>query len=541
MGIRSLRACLTLCLTLCLALCLAGLLVACGPAPAPPRPTIGVENRTPTIAASPLALHVLNRLAYGPDADSVVEIEAKGVDGWIDEQLHPERIAEPTVLLKRLAELQSIDLDVPALFARYRQLSAVERAANPVAAKLNNERMKGVLEESRAAHLYRALYSHRQLQEVMVDFWFNHFNVYGEKFLDRLWVGNYADVAIRPHVLGHFRDLLEATARHPAMLYYLDNVQNTAPGSAGARSPEDGINENYAREVMELHTLGIDGGYSQGDVTTLARILTGWGNANPQPRSTPRRPLVMGDNGFSFDPSRHDFSDKILLGHHIAGGGSREVDTALDLLADSPATAHHLSFQLAQYFVADEPPPALVDGLTAVWLETHGDIAAVMKKLLNSADFRSPATFGSKFKTPQMFLISAVRATGIAVNTPRPLLATLNRLGQPVFGSLTPDGYKNTREPWLNSDSLNIRLNVATALGSGQMATNLARSEAPLLPTSLEAPALSPPAKIGPLNPTPIALVLGPRLTGKTRDVVTASEPALKAAVLLGSPDFMAR
>ena len=205
------------------------------------------------------------------------------------------------------------------------------------------------------AHLMQAIESPRQLQEVMVDFWYNHFNVYAQKGLDHLWIGNYERQAIRPYVLGHFRDLLEATAKHPAMLFYLDNWQNVDPDSfvrQGARKSR-GINENYARELMELHTLGVNGGYTQDDVIALARILTGWGFRG--------RPKVDPDHAFEFyfNGRHHDSNDKFFLGQTIEGNGQQEVEEALDILAQSPATAKHISFQLAQYFVADDPDPAL--------------------------------------------------------------------------------------------------------------------------------------------------------------------------------------
>lgn len=504
------------------------------PVPAPVEPTA-----LPVVPGSAMDLHILNRLAYGPDAYSLAAIEQQGVDGWIEQQLHPESIPESPTVAARLATLESVKLDAPAVFERYHQIPAEQRAANPEAAKLNGERMQGVATEARAAHLYRAVYSHRQLQEVMVDFWFNHFNVYGEKFNDRLWVGDYENRAIRPHVFGHFRELLEATARHPAMLYYLDNVLNNVHGDT------DELNENYAREVMELHTLGVDGGYTQADVTALARILTGWGIVNPRGAGIIRpskRAVYFGDDGFAFYPDRHDNSDKMFLGHTIKGSGVNEVEEALDIIADSPATAHHISFQLAQYFVADDPPPALVNHLTERWLATHGDIRAVLETLFYSPEFRDLKNAGNKFKTPQAYVISAMRTSEVDVQNVRPLLVWLNRLGEPIYGCLTPDGFKNIRDPWLNSDSLDTRLNFATALGSGQMPVNLARLDVPLMPKSLDQPPPSPTGqKPVPLDSQRLALMLGPTLSDKTRTALTITDKNLKATVILGSPDFMAR
>jgi len=522
-------------------LAVALILVGCAAPPSAPTPT-PVAARLPITPGTALALHVLNRLAYGPDAESLASIEMLGVDRWIEQQLDPASLPESAALSERLATLESVGLDSPTVYERYHQLPAAQRAADPQADALNRERMRGVVQEARAAHLYRAVYSRRQLQEMMVDFWFNHFNIYAEKFADRLYVGDYENRAIRPHVFGRFRDLLEATARHPAMLTYLDNVLNTAPDSPGARGNAEGLNENYAREVMELHTLGVDGGYSQADVTTLARILTGWGVINPNGVGRTRR-VYGGEDGFAFYPDRHDFSDKVFLGHAIKGSGMDEVEQALDILADSPATAHHISFQLAQYFVADDPPKALVDRLSERWQTTHGDIREVLKSLFASPDFRDLTRAGSKFKTPQAYVISALRAAEVAVNNPRPLFGTLNRLGEGVFDCLTPDGFKNTRETWLNSDSLDTRLGFATALGSGQMGITLARTDYPLMPTKADAAA--PPLPVGQrpvaLDSQRLALMLGPVLSAKTESAVAQTEPALKAVLLLGSPDFMAR
>jgi hypothetical protein len=270
----------------------------------------------------------------------------------------------------------------------------------------------------------------------MVDFWFNHFNVNAYDGYDQLWIGNYEEAAIRPHALGHFRDLLLATAHHPAMLYYLDNESNTAPGSPNARGLFAGLNENYARELMELHTLGVDGGYTQDDVATLARILTGWGFDYHN--------LSVGSgSAFSFDASRHDAGDKIFLGQRIPAGGEEQGVAAIDILARSPATAHHLAFELAQYFVADNPPPALVDRLAQRFLDSDGDIKAVMADLLSSREFRDSA--GQKYKTPYQYVLSAARAAGVEVNNPRRSLAND---GAPRHAALPlPDTRTATRTP----------------------------------------------------------------------------------------------
>lgn len=475
-----------------------------------------------------LEIHVLDRLAFGPDTRTLDAIRALGVDGWIDRQLEPTAIPEPPALTERLDRLETQKLDALALFEQYGPPAQPAGGADPAAMKAARQRSRVILREAEAARLMRAIDSPRQLQEVMVDFWFNHFNVFAQKGLDHLWVGDYENRAIRPHAMGRFRDLLEATARHPAMLVYLDNWQNATPGSRGPQAGDGGLNENYARELMELHTLGADGGYTQGDVIALARILTGWTIA---PRGRP-----PSDDGFVFIPRRHDFGDKVFLGHAIHGEGEAEVEQALDILAGSPATARHISAELAQYFVADRPPPALVDRLTRRWLASGGDIRAVLRELFASPEFRAPGDFGRKFKTPFEYVVSSVRASGVEVTNFRPLLGTMQRLGEPLYGCLTPDGYKNTRDAWLNPDALTLRISFATALGTGHLPLT-----APMLPEAdadLPPPPTAPPA---PPDADRLLGLLGPDVSARTGAAVKAAPPPLRAALILGSPDFMSR
>ena len=375
----------------------------------------------------------------------------------------------------------------------------------------------------------------------MVDFWFNHFNVFAGKELDHLWVGAFEAEAIRPHALGRFRDLLEATARHPAMLFYLDNWQNTAPGSPGARGKQEGLNENYARELMELHTLGVNGGYAQADVIALARILTGWGIGRPGPRGGGE----MG--GFVFDASRHDFNDKLFLGHVIKGRGMAEAEEAFDILARNPATAKHLAFQLAQYFVADEPPPALVDRLARRYQETDGNIGAMLKTLFAAPEFWSPANMGNKFKTPYQFIVSALRAAALPVNNIRPVYGMLMQLGEPPYGCLTPDGYKNTQAAWLNPDAMTRRLSFATALASGRLPLDRVPPAEPMR-LNPKRPAMAermikedprPGADAAPVDATLLLANFQPILSPATLSAFYVSPLQLRAALLLGSPEFM--
>lgn len=493
------------------------------------RPAVAQDRR--------LELHVANRLAFGPDPETLADIRRLGVDGWIKRQLDPGAIAEPAALAERLDRLDTLKLDVVALFTTYGP--PAQPGATPEGVKTARQRANVIVLEARTARLLRAIESPRQLQEVLVDFWFNHFNVFASKGLDYLWIGDYENRAIRPHVLGRFRDLLAATARHPAMLFYLDNRQNTAPGSPGAKGPFTGLNENYARELMELHTLGVNGGYTQDDVIALARVLTGWGIASPLARQP-------SDNGFAFDASRHDFGDKVLLGQTIKGEGAPEVERALDILAASPATARHLSFELAQYFVADQPPPALVERLAREWQQDGGDIRAVLRVLFASPEFRAPENFGGKFKTPYQYVVSAVRAAGVPVADVQPLLSAMTGLGQPLYGCLTPDGYKNTRQAWLNPDALTLRIAFATQLGAGRLPLEGPRSSqdqaAPAMaqPAGAAAPATS--REAAPAKPVDAARVASlVAVSPRTQAAVEAAPAALKAALLLGGPDFMSR
>ncbi|HEV2170286.1 MAG TPA: DUF1800 domain-containing protein, partial [Candidatus Binatus sp.] len=343
-------------------------------------------------------LHVLNRLAFGPRPGDFEHVSAIGPDRYIQEQLHPESIAIPSDLTERVNQFHTLRMTPIALFMEYqrpimqaRRDAKAEGGGDKTALKDATKdariQQRIVMREAVEARMMRAIEGPRQLQEVMTAFWFNHFNVFAGKGLDNIWTGSFEEIAIRPHTFGKFRTLLGATAHHPAMLFYLDNWQNTAPGSSGSKGKFEGINENYARELMELHTLGVNGGYTQTDVIALAYILTGWGlpkggggggggNRKPGAEALPgagpgggffpmrrfmqqRRQNVMrapiDPSGFYFDASRHDFSSTTFLGHRIEGGGIEQGERALDILARSPVTAKHLSYQLAQYFVADDP------------------------------------------------------------------------------------------------------------------------------------------------------------------------------------------
>ena len=523
------------------------------------------------------ALHVLNRLAFGPAPGELERVTRMGASTWIAEQLRPDRIAMPSWLADQLSSLRTPARTQRELIQGYRdaQKEAKEarqaETASPDGAKPKTEQagerrrmIAAIALESGEERLLQALNSPRQLQEVLVDFWFNHFNVFQGKGLDRVLVESYEREAIRPNVLGRFRTMLGATAKHPAMLFYLDNWLSVAPGYQPRRRPgggggaakASGLNENYARELMELHTLGVDGGYTQQDVTELARILTGWTMLPQQPG---RRRFAsgmdntasgQGDSIFAFDPARHDNGGKTWLGHAVAPGGQMEGEFALDVLARHPATAKHVAFKLARRFVADDPAPALVDRLAQRFLASDGDLRAVMQALVDSPEFRDARP--TKFKTPYQYVVSAVRATGIVTTNVRPLLATLAQLGQPLYGCQTPDGYHDTEADWLNPNAITQRVNFATALASGKLP--LQRVDDPNAPAggnglkAMErqadrALAGNQPVEgsTPPVDAATLLATLGPTIPDKTRAAVTNAPPALRAALVLGSPDFMRR
>ena len=308
--------------------------------------------------------------------------------------------------------------------------------------------------------LLRAIYSNRQLQEVLVDFWFNHFNVFLDKGADHYLVTAYERDAIRPHVLGKFRDLLEATAKSPAMLFYLDNWQSRADTPARGRAPaRRGLNENYGRELMELHTLGVNGGYTQKDVIEVARCFTGW---------TIRQPQQGGE--FYFDPKRHDRGAKLVLGVKIpAGGGIEDGEKVLDIVARDPSTAHFISKELAMRFVADDPPSSLVDRMAHTFLKTGGDLRAVMKTMIDSKEFWSVGAYRSKMKSPLEMVASAVRAVNGDVDVAFVLNNQVTQMGEPLYRKQEPTGYSNSGREWINSSDLLARMNFAWSLAHNRV------------------------------------------------------------------------
>lgn len=472
----------------------------------------------------PKVLHVINRISFGASPGDIEKVQGMGVKKYIQEQLSPESIPESQSLKNQLRQLHTLRLTPVQIYNKYEPRR--RKKLSPEQRKKLRKQSRQVLQQATQAKLLRAIHSNRQLNEVMVDFWYNHFNVYAGKGKTRILVGAYEREAVRPYVFGRFRDLLEATARHPAMLIYLDNRLNTAPNSPGAKGRQKGLNENYARELMELHTLGVDGGYTQKDVITLARIFTGWGiSRNPQ--------HTKDGSGFYFHRRRHDFSDKVFLGKNIKGNGEAQGEEALDILASHPATARHISYKLAQYFVSDNPPDSLVKRLSQRFQATDGNIRAVLNTLLSSPEFWDAKNFNAKFKTPYQYVVSAVRATGIQVKNTKPLANTLKQLGMPLYKYPAPNGYKNTQKAWLNPDGMNRRLSFATILASGRLPLSKQ-----LLNQDRKNNQATPRETIDAVQ---LTNTLGNSFSDKTRNVISSSPPRLRSALILGSPDLMRR
>jgi uncharacterized protein (DUF1800 family) len=405
--------------------------------------------------------HALNRLTFGERPGDVDHVREMGLTAWIDQQLAPAKIDD------RAAESRLLEPPPrPKTFDSMKEARMYGRDAVQTLA---------------ADKMIRAIYSERQLQEVLVDFWFNHFNVFAGKGRTSLYIPEYEREAIRPHVLGRFRDLLGATAKSPAMLFYLDNWLSADPHAAdrvaaqrvrrGLPPPQNnkgrrrGLNENYGRELLELHTLGVDGGYTQQDVIEVARAFTGW---------TIDRP---GTGGFRFAPALHDPGDKLVLGHRIRGGGSDEGERVLDIVAEHPSTARHIARELAQRFVSDDPPAALVDRLAARFTATKGDLRQVMLALVGSPEFFAAETHGAKVKTPVEFVASAFRATGRDLSNPRPVLRALQQLGEMPYMCQPPTGYDDTADTWVTAGALVTRMNIAQQIAGRQAAATIGAPE----------------------------------------------------------------
>jgi len=578
-------------------------------------------------------VHVLNRITFGPRPGDVDMVEKMGLHNYIEQQLHPELIddseVESEVAQFELLEMSPAELsklfyeDTKRFIAKQKELAAngqaPAQAQDQPAMQMQNQNQPGqeqtgspqlpgnimnqinqanqwrsvaVIGQLEQAKLVRDINSNRQLQEVLVDFWSNHFNIDMKKGPCRVYkVIDDRDV-IRPHIWGKFRDLLEASAKSPAMLHYLDNAGNTVQHlvspqeqqrqamflknmlgtAAPATDPtaqnetfqpkmEGGINENYAREIMELHTLGVDGGYTQQDVQEVARCFTGW---------TINR--LTGE--FIFRPHMHDNGAKVVLGHQIpAGGGIQDGETVLDILCSEPACAHFISKEMCQRFVSDDPPPALVDRIATVFQGSGGDLRAVTEAILTSPEFLSPSTFGNKIKSPLEFAVSAVRAsqstiipkqrppfdklvptmegaavmgrTNAADRISRAKRQSLNwhilELGEPLFACTPPTGYKEVSKIWVNPGALIERLNFALALTQQRLSDIRFDPQTILAGTDLDKP--------DDILNRCVNVFLQDKITDSTRNVLMKTalpaegtsqtvDPAKLIALIIGSPEF---
>ena len=472
-------------------------------------------------------LAVLDRLSWGATPALADAAAREGMAGFIGRQLHPGKddglppeIAARIAAL-RISQVPPLMLAEEVLAARRQIMMTADPEQKQMAQRQLRQQMNELGREAQEKSLLLDLYSQNQLLELTTWFWMNHFNVYLPKSDIRVFLAGYEDI-IRAHALGKFRDLLAATAHHPAMLLYLDNAQNA----------DKRINENYAREIMELHTLGVGSGYTQKDVQELARILTGLGvNQTPKMPNVRRelRSQYERQGAFEFNPNRHDYGNKVFLGHEIRGSGPQEIDEALDLLANSPATAQFISRQLAIFFVADDPPPALVARMADTFERTGGDIAAVLATAFSSPEFQ--ASLGGKFKDPMRFALSSVRlAYGEKpiVNV-EPIRNWLNRMAEPLYGHETPDGYPITQAAWAGPGAMATRFEIARIIGSSS--AGLFKSDAQ---DAMERPVF--PQIAGPLYFD----VIGPTLASATTSALDkAVSPKDWNTLFLSSPEFM--
>jgi uncharacterized protein (DUF1800 family) len=597
-------------------------------------------------------LQALNRLGFGPRPGDVERVKEMGLQKWIDQQLRPDSINDSALearldrfpTLKMSASKLVDEFPQPAVAARregvsieeYRkeQQGRMQEAMQPnraedgdpnlmndqIQAKFenmdsdaNSSQAKGqgkvagglgnqmfnyteihtpqrIVAELSMAKMTRAVYSERQLEEEMVDFWYNHFNVFAAKGADRWLITSYERDAIRPHAIGKFRDLLEATAKSPAMMFFLDNWLSADPAgwakmqqeqqqrrdmrqrrmggpfgsgpfgrprfpqaqpapangnpndpnAKGKQKQDRGLNENYGRELMELHTLGVDGGYTQDDVINVAKAFTGWTIEQPQR-----------DPKFVFNDVLHDHTTKTVLGHQIHGGGMKDGEEVLDILARDPHTAHHISFEIAQRFVADDPPAPLVDRMAESFQKTDGDIREVLHTMIYSPEFWSKDVYRTKIKTPFELVVSATRAVGAEVDVPFALVQWTNRIGQPLYQCEPPTGYSNKADAWVNTGALLNRMNFSLALTGNRLRGTQVNMETLLGDRAATDPHAT-------LNRAVQAL-LGRQLSQQTRetlemqladpqilqasldDPVKHVNAAMIAGLVLGSPEFQRR
>jgi uncharacterized protein (DUF1800 family) len=536
--------------------------VAAVSAPAvPARATIALPAST--LSEDQRIIHVLNRLGYGPRPGDLERVRQIGLAAYVDRQLDPGRVPDDR-LEASLKAFPALTMSVPDLLHGYpepdpkllakaqsgemsqqeiRQIAPLERRPARIAVELQ------------AAKLTRAVLSERQLQEVMVDFWFNHFNVDARKGAVKWMIADYEQTAIRPHALGKFRDLLLATAQHPAMLFYLDNWMSTKADLVVRTGPQRGrqmgLNENYAREIMELHTLGVDGGYTQKDVIDVARAFTGWSIDRPREHGTP-----------VFRLAAHDQGEKHILGHVLPpGGGEQDGVRVIEILSRHPSTSRFIATKLARRFVSDDPPPALVERAAKTFRDTDGDLRKVMVTIISSPEFFSAEAYRAKIKTPLEIVVSSVRALDGELTPPAPagggqpgggfaLAQQVGKLGEPLYQQQPPTGYPDVAEAWVNTGALLSRMNFALVLTANRVPgvrVDLARAVGSadrrrpervldvLLGSVLQGQAT-------PETRTVLAAQLdNPEITRATMDDRTNTDVEKLAALVLGSPEFQRR
>ena len=510
----------------------------------------------PEPVSDEIIVHVLDRTGFGARPGDVDRVRAMGLQAYLEEQLDPDRAGVPTPDAQ-LRELRTLTLSTADLLREYprpdpaaRTQGAGGEAMPPEARRApapRERRPVRMVAELQAARLVRAVRSERQLEEVMVDFWLNHFNVSVQKGAVRWYVTSFERDVIRPHAFGRFRQLLLATARHPAMLFYLDNWVSARPGFVVPAGPNQGrtagLNENYARELMELHTLGVDGGYTQRDVTEVARAFTGWSIERP-----------YRDGRFVFRPAFHDQGVKIVLGQSISAGGERDGMQVIDQLARHPATAHFLATKLVRRFVSDDPPPALVERVAATYRDTDGDVRAMLRVVLTSPEFVAPEARRAKIKKPFELVASASRAVDAAVDARGgfELARASARIGEPLYQAQAPTGYADRAEAWVNAGALLARMNFALDLVH-QRLPGVRVDVAPLLagvdrrrPEAVLDQLLARvvPGRVSPeTRATLEAQLRDPRVTRLTPDdrVEADTDVATVLALVLGSPEFQRR
>ena len=535
-------------------------------------------------------VHVLNRLGFGARPGDVERVKAMGLETYINQQLNPEKIND-AVAETKVKDLAVLNMTTAELYEKYPQPGQLVRQLqargvlpkdladaqgqdnqknprdNPEYRKLIQdyykenglEQPQRIVAELQASRILRAVYSERQLQEVMVDFWTNHFNVFAGKGADRWLLPAYDRDTIRPYALSKFSTLLQATAQSPAMLFYLDNFQSVSPNANAnnrggplmqrlqQQQPRRGINENYARELMELHTLGVDGGYTQKDVQEVARCFTGWtifqprgganaAAANPMRNEAPRRGEAARrtPGTFFFNARAHDDGEKIVLGHKIpAGGGVDDGLKVLDILAHHPSTAKFIATKLVRHFVSDTPQPALVERVAAVFTKSDGDIRETLKAIFFSNEFNSPEAYRAKIKRPFELVVSAIRTLGADTNGGPGTHQWIARMGEPLYGFQTPNGYSDTADSWVNTGGLLERMNFGLALAAN-------RVQGTKVDLAKVAGANTDKGKM--IDET-VKTILGGELSAATRETLLKqldqTDPVTKVVgLILGTPEF---